>query len=122
MDLSARKLLWNRPVEETAFLSASKKQVLMRGRQIESIDSGTGRTLWTCAAEGCGPVTTIRNRVYFVDSGKQSRLVALQMNTGRKLWSIPGIRSCDGFALLGDTGFIKTTDGIVHAFSLTGVE
>ena len=122
MDMKTRDILWQREIEQTTFLSATRKLVLLRGRHVEGIDSQTGQTIWTCAAEGCGPVTTSGKHVYFVDSGQRNHLVAVHIKTGKKIWSMPGIQSCDGFARLGDTGYIKTLDGTVHALNLTDAD
>ncbi|MEA3226467.1 MAG: hypothetical protein U9Q07_11000, partial [Planctomycetota bacterium] len=80
----------------------------------------TGRLLWTCPAEGCNPVTYAEDLAYFVDSSDQGRLVALDRYTGARVWELAGIKSCDAFIKVDGTGFLKTADGVVHAFIFKG--
>ncbi|MEW6359832.1 MAG: PQQ-binding-like beta-propeller repeat protein [Planctomycetota bacterium] len=118
MDVDTRKLAWKKIVPGVRCLLAAGERIYLRGRQILALDAQTGDTLWACSAEGCGPLTLIDGLIHFVDSGKPGRLVALEQRTGRKAWEVAGIRSCDAFAKVGDTGYIKTQDGIVHALAL----
>jgi len=118
MDLGTRELLWTRSVPGAQCLLAGGGGVYLRGRRIMALDWETGQPLWVREAAGCGPLTRIDGLICFVDTSKGGRLVALEQRTGKEAWQIPGIRSCDAFARVGTTGYIKTHDGIVHAIAL----
>jgi len=118
MDLLGRKVMWRRSIRPVRSLLATADGVYLRAQRIVAMDGATGRRLWSQAAAGCGPLTLIGGRIHLVDSAEAGRLVALDPRTGRTAWEIAGVRSCDGFARVGDTGYIKTQDGVVHAISL----
>ena len=119
-DLDTRRLVWDRPIAPARCLLATPEAVYLRAERVLALDSRTGRPMWTCPAAGCGPLTLIDGRIHFVDSSDRGRLVALDRRTGQKAWELPGILSCDAFTKVGDTGYIKTQDGIVHAIAFRG--
>lgn len=118
MDLATRAVLWRRNIPVVRSLLATDEGLYLRGREIVGLDHQTGRQRWACEAGGCGPLTLIDGRIHFVDTRRCGRLVAIEPLTGRKAWEITGIRSCDAFARVGRTGYIKTRDGVVHAIAL----
>ena len=120
VDLGSRRLLWRRRVPGVRSLLATDEAVYVRGQEIVALSHRTGERLWRRAAEGCGPLTRSGGLVHFVDTRAEGRLVALSERSGQTAWEIPGIRSCDGFTKVGDTGYIKTQDGIVHALAFCG--
>ena len=118
MDLATQSVLWRRKIPVVRSLLAAPEGLYLRGQRIVSLDRRTGRRRWACDAGGCGPLTLVHGRIHFVDARRCGRLVAIEPRTGRKAWEITGIRSCDAFARIGQTGYIKTHDGVVHAFAL----
>lgn len=120
MNVAQRKILWSRVVDCAARLDAIGDVVYVRDQNIQALEAATGRSLWTCPAEGCNPVTYAGNLAYFVDSSDQGRLVALDRYTGARVWELAGIKSCDAFIRVDGTGFLKTLDGVVHAFVFQG--
>ncbi|NOZ23234.1 MAG: PQQ-binding-like beta-propeller repeat protein [Planctomycetes bacterium] len=118
MDLDTREVIWKRSVSGARFLLAAGEKIYVRGRRILALDSRTGETQWAYSAAGCNPLTLVDGLLYFVDTNKHGSLVALAQRTGRKAWELPDIRSCDAFTKIGNTGYIKTRDGIVHALVL----
>jgi outer membrane protein assembly factor BamB len=122
IDLASRSPLWRRRVPGARCLLAAAGVVCLRGGPIVALDPATGELLWRHPAPGCGPLTLIDGLVHFVDSSASGRLVALEPRTGRAVWELPGVHSCDAFARVGDTGYIKTRDGIVRALALRPVE
>ena len=117
VDLGAREVAWRRRVPGARCLLAVGDGVYLRGQRILALDGRTGKPMWRCAAEGCGPLTVVDGLLHFVDSSGRGRLVALHPHTGQTAWEIAGIRSCDAFAKVGRTGYIRTRDGIVHALA-----
>lgn len=118
MDLPTRSLLWRRRVPGARCLLAAAGIVCLRGGPIVALDPATGRRLWIHPASGCGPPTLVDGLLHFVASSASGRLVALEPRTGRQVWELPGVHSCDAFAKVGDTGYIKTRDGVVRALAL----
>lgn len=120
-DTLARRVLWQRRVDGGRHLLAASDAVYVRGGdRVQAFDLAAGDRLWSCGASGCGAMTLVDGRLCFADTSDRGRLVALDRRTGRRAWQIAGIRSCDGFARVGGTGYIKTQDGIVRAIALAG--
>jgi len=120
MDVSRRRMVWNRPATGAHSLLAANNGVYLRGQAIVALDGRTGEPLWQRAASGCGPLTVIDGLIHFVDSASAGRLVALDPRTGRAAWEVPGVHSCDAFARIGDTGYIKMRDGTILALAFGG--
>jgi len=118
MDLGTLTLSWKRRVPAARSLLATGKGIYLRGQRILALDERTGKPLWDHAADGCGPLSFMDGLIHFVDSTRNGRLVAVEERTGEEAWEIAGIQSCDAFRRIGDTGYIKTRDGIVHALLL----
>lgn len=118
MDLRTREFIWHRSVPWVRSLVAAGQGLYLRGHRVVALDSRSGQPLWARDAAGCGPLTLFDGLVHFVDSSSRGRLIALEQHTGRTTWEIAGLRSCDAFTKLGTTGYIKTQDGVVHAFAL----
>ena len=115
MDLATRGLVWQRAAPGARSLLAAEGAVYVRGQRVQALDGSSGRLLWSRAALGCGPLTYADHQLHYVDSDGGGRLLALRARTGTTAWEVPGIRSCGAFAKVGDTRYIKTQDGIVHA-------
>jgi outer membrane protein assembly factor BamB len=120
MERAARKILWSKNVAHVTHLYAMGDMLYLRGQNVQALDGTTGRLLWTCPATGCNPVTYAEELAYFVDSRDQGRLVALNRYTGSKVWELAGMKSCDAFIKIDDTGYVKTHDGVVHAIAFKG--
>jgi len=118
IDARQRKILWRRPVPPVRFLLAALDGVFLRAAGIIALDRYTGHTLWRYPASGCGPLAVIEGLLHFADSTGTGRLLALDPRTGRKVWCIEGLRSCDVLKKSGTMGCIRTRDGAVHAFTI----
>lgn len=118
MDLSARRVLWQQALSDVQSLLATARGVYVRGRSVRGLDGQSGRPLWDRTAVGCGPLSAFDGLVHFVDSSGGGRLVAVDELTGHQAWALAGLRSCSAFTKVGTTGYIKTQDGVVHAFTL----
>ena len=117
MDVSRRSMVWSRPLPGAQSLLATSDGVYMRGQAIIALDARTGQPLWQRAASGCGALTVIDGLIHFVDSAAAGRLVAVDPRTGQPAWEVQGIHSCDAFAKIGDTGYIKMRDGTMRALA-----
>jgi len=113
-----QRVLWSREVPMPRHLVATAAGVVLRGTDVRALDQASGEAIWTCRADGCGPITCDHGLVQFVDSGRDGRLVAIDERTGETAWAIGGLQSCGVFQTAGDTGFVKTWDGVVHAVVL----
>ena len=118
VDLASREVSWDRVVPASGRLLVTEAGIYLRSRRIQAFDGETGEPRWSLPASGCGPLTLIDGLVYFVDSGGAGRLVAVEELTGKRRREIAGIRSCDAFTTVGQTGYIKTLDGTIHALAL----
>ena len=118
VDPDGRRVAWDKSAPRITSLLAAEGSLFVRGQTVRALDSATGDEQWAFKASGCGPATHFDGRVYFVDSSKPGRLVALDAKAGRKTWELAGLASCDAFNKIGDTGYLKTQDGIVHAIAL----
>jgi len=118
LDLADRRVLWSRSVPRPLHLLATEDVLYVRGPEVLAFDAASGRPRWTRLASGCSPMTADDGLLHLLDAADAGRLVALDRHTGRDAWEIPGIRSCDAFVRSGDLGFVKTLDGVVHAFAL----
>lgn len=118
VDSAGPRLVWDRLGPDITSLLAAQGCLLVRGQNVRALDWKTGQELWSFHASGCGPVTHFDGRVYFVDSGKPGRLVAIDAGIGQKTWELAGLTSCDAFNKVRDTGYLKTQDGVVHAIAL----
>ncbi len=122
VDLAGRKTLWSKRIVAASSLVATDDAVYLRSQRIKALDGLTGELLWTHAATGCGPLSVVDGMLHFVDTRHSGRLVALERRTGQLTQAIPGVLSCDAFARDGDTGLIKTQDGIVRAIALSRID
>ena len=120
MELKGRRIRWSKTVSHITHLYAKDDMLYIRNQNIQALDGMTGRLLWNCPATGCNPVTYTEGLVYFVDSSSQGCLKALDMYTGSKVWELGGIKSCNAFIKVNDTGFLKSQEGIVYAINLKG--
>jgi outer membrane protein assembly factor BamB len=118
MDLVRREVVWRRRVPGARSLLAAADGVYVRGQKVVALDGRTGEPRWARPASGCGPLTHTDGLIHFVDSANRGHLVALEGRTGRTVWEVGGILSCGPFVKVGSTGYIKTQDGVVHAFAL----
>jgi len=118
LDRLSGNTLWTCRVPQPRHLLATADRVYVRCTAIWALDYASGRRVWTCSADGCGPLTCENGLVRFVDSGRDGSLVALDQETGRKAWEVPGVQSCCAVATAGDTGYVKTWDGAVRAIAL----
>lgn len=118
LDDRGRRVLWSRDVPLPRHLVATMDGVYLRGTDVRALDQASGEAVWTCRADGCGPLTCEHGLVQFVDSARDGRLVAIDERTGQTAWAIAGLQSCGVFQTAGGTGFVKTWDGVVHAVAL----
>jgi outer membrane protein assembly factor BamB len=117
-DVASGKIAWRRRIPGAQHLVAVGGVLCLRGSTVQGLEARSGRTLWTFDAAGCGPLYAGDGRVHFVDTTGEGTLLALDARTGRSRWAVDGVRSCDAFARVGDTGVIKTQDGVVHAIAM----
>jgi len=118
LDGRGRRLLWTRRVPRPRHLLATVDRVYLRCEDVHALDEASGEPIWTCRADGCGPLTCTDGLIRFVDTGRAGRLMAVDRHTGRTAWEMPGLRSCGAFVAAGDTGYVRTWDGVVHAIAL----
>lgn len=118
MDLRSRTVDWTRKVNRPFDMLSRDGVVCLRGRRVVAYDAENGRSLWQRSPQGCGPLTASGQVVQYVDSSGTGSIVGVDMTTGRPDWRIGGVRSCDAFVRLKDTGYVKTREGTLRAISL----
>jgi outer membrane protein assembly factor BamB len=118
LDRDERTLLWQHEVARVHHLLAEDGTLYVRADKIIALNAASGEAAWTYAAQGCGPITRSGGLLHLADAREGGRLVALDKSTGEAEWYLAGLRSCNGFVRSGGTGYIKTLDGVVHAFAL----
>ena len=117
---TGHRIRWSKTVSHVTHLYAIDDMLYLRNQNIQALDGITGGLLWSCPATGCNPVTYTEELAYFVDSSSQGCLKALNRYTGCKVWELSGMKSCNAFIKVDDTGFLKNQDGIVYAINLKG--
>lgn len=117
IDLGERREIWNRPLPRPRHLLAAGDDLYVRGDSILALDGLSGTPLWTRAASGCSPLTADDGLLQLVDTRGAGRFLSLDRRDGREVREIPGIRSCDAFVRGGNLGFLKTNDGVIHAYA-----
>ena len=120
MEPEERRIRWSKTVAHVTHLYAIDDMLYLRNQNIQALDGTTGRLLWSCPATGCNPVTYTEELAYFVDSSSQGCLIALNRYTGLKVWQLGGMKSCNAFIKVNDTGFLKNQEGIVYAINFKG--
>lgn len=120
MELANRKVLWTRSIPHTSRLCIAGNTLYLRSQDVQAVDRTSGDLLWSFPSRGCSPVTYANGRIYFLDSNDQGHLVALDGQTGRELWTLTEMRSCDAFVRIGDMGYLKTYDGVIHVIAFSG--
>ena len=118
LDVPTGQRLWHREIPQTRSISAAGAGVYLRAQRVTALDGYTGRTLWTRAAEGTGPVSVQRGMVCFVDSGGGGRLVGLDPAGGRCLWQVAGVRSFHGLSPDCAVAYVQGADGGLRAVAV----
>jgi len=118
LDLATRRVGWSVPAGEARHLLATQVGPFVRGGDVRAYDGRTGRLLWRREASGCGAMTAQGGLLYAVDSHGAGRLLALHQADGEEAWAMDGLRSCDAFRRVGRSGYVKTSDGVIHAIAL----
>lgn len=120
IELSKQTIAWTTNVPHVAHLYAAGNKLFLRGQDIIALDRSTGQISWMFSATGCSPVTYDNGLVYFVDSNNDGSLVVLNGDTGKKVWEMEDLRSCNALIMAGNRGYLKTYDGVIHVIALKG--
>jgi outer membrane protein assembly factor BamB len=120
MESKGHTIRWSKTVPHVTHLYAIDDMLYIRNQNIQALEGTTGRLVWNCPATGCNPVTYTEGLAYFVDSSSQGCLKALNRYTGRKVWELGGMKSCNTFIKVDNTGFLKSQQGVVYAINLKG--
>lgn len=115
LERQSGKTLWTQALPRTFHLHIEGGKIYARSQEnVVALDLGTGSKLWDFRAAGCGPVTCAAGHVFFVDMSGSGRLVALDGKTGSKVLDLASMPSCNKFVKAGETGYLKTHDGVIH--------
>jgi outer membrane protein assembly factor BamB len=90
--------------------------LFVRGQALTAIDGRTGNQLWSLRADGCSPVTLADGKLYLMEGA--NGVFAVDPATGATLWRNGDLASCSGLAVSGRMGYVRTTDGVLHAIRL----
>lgn len=122
LDATTHRPLWTAGTPAAFHVLADRDTLLVREQGVIALDANTGQRRWTQPANGCGPVTLADGWAYFVDTAEEGRLVALDRRTGQPVWQMAGIRSCEPFIPVRDTGLLKSAEGVLQAVALTAIK
>jgi outer membrane protein assembly factor BamB len=117
INTSAQRCLWERLVPRITHIYADSVNVYVRCRDVLALDQATGKSVWNVRADGCSQITGYDDMICFIDRTREGRLVAVTRNTGREIWQVPGLQSCNAFVRVGKRGYLKTNDNIILAFA-----
>jgi outer membrane protein assembly factor BamB len=117
MDLASHQVAWSQPVPRVTHMLAAADALYLRGQSIQALAGATGKQRWALDAAGCSPLSYTDGMIYYVDSADSGRLVALEPRGGTSTWELAGLNSCSAFQKVGDRGFLKTADGVVHVLA-----
>jgi outer membrane protein assembly factor BamB len=120
IDIANQAAVWEKTLSRISHLCAGGERLYVRSQHIQAFDVVNGREVWEYSAAGCGPVTYAQRRIYFIDTSRQGCLIALNESVGEKVWQWSGVASCNAFVRVGDLGYLKTNDGVVHAIYCKG--
>jgi outer membrane protein assembly factor BamB len=115
-----REVIWSKVTPQILRLCFAGENLYLRTQDVFALDRKSGAELWKFSSRGCSPVTYADSGVYFIDSNGQGQLVMLDCRTGDKVWDLIGMRSCDEFLRVGNTGYLKTDDGAIHIIAFSG--
>jgi outer membrane protein assembly factor BamB len=118
LDTTGHKLAWSEAIPQVLQLQVADGRLYIRGQGVQALDLESGEQLWSCKANGCGPVTATGGVVYFVDTTGPGRLVAVDSRNGQAVWDMAGIQSCEAFLPENGVGYFKTSDGVLRAMVL----
>lgn len=117
IDVAAQLCLWERVIPRATRIYADSAHVYIRCQDVLALDRTTGRPVWSIEAAGCSPITEYDNMICYVDRTEEGRLVAVHRHTGREVWQISGVNSCDAFVGIGRRGYLVTDDREVLALA-----
>lgn len=117
LDSHNGRMIWTRDTATTArHLLFQNDTLFIRGRELMALDGKTGAQLWTVPVDGCSPVTLADGKLYLMEGSRG--LFAVDPLTGATVWRADGLASCSGIAVVGRMGYVRTTNGILHAIRL----
>jgi outer membrane protein assembly factor BamB len=117
IDTATPRCIWEKLVPRVAHISVDSTHVYLRCQDVLALDQATGDLVWKVKAAGCSPVTECDDLVCFIDRTRDGRLIAINRQTGRITWQVPGLHSCNAFVKVGGRGYLKTEDSVVLAFT-----
>ena len=117
IDRAGNEIVWNKPALNVSYLCLSSDKVFLRAQEIQALNIENGQAIWNFSAIGSSPVTHVNDLICFVDAG-DGGLVALNHDTGEKIWQMPDMHSCTQFVKEGNNGYLKMQDGTVHVVAL----
>ncbi len=118
IDPRTRHCRWEKTVPRVTHISLDADNLYLRCQDVLALNQNTGAAVWRIEATGCSPVTESDDLVYFIDRRQRGSLIAIERNSGRVAWRMPGVYSCDAFVRTGRRGYLKTEDSVLLAFAL----
>ncbi len=110
--------LWRRDTTAPQHLLAAGAKFFVRGAGIQAFDALTGDLAWTAPVGGCSPIAADGGRIYVMEGIERRGAYALNADTGRPVWDKQPMSSCSGLVVLGQTGYLVTQDGELHAMAI----
>lgn len=117
-DAASGELQWEVQTHTPGQLQAANGKIYLRAQKLDVLDGNTGNLLWTAPLDGCAPVAWTEGRVLVVGGRDRSGILALDSNTGTKIWRRSAGASCAGLVVVGHMGYLITHDGVLHAIEI----
>jgi outer membrane protein assembly factor BamB len=115
---ATRQVLWTRETAAPLKLHFHSERLFVRTPDLNAFDTRTGRPLWQAPVGGCGTLSFRGNRVYLVDAAEKSRVLALDVVTGKQVWTHAVVASCNGIVVTGHYGILSGNDRTLYTFDL----
>ena len=110
--------LWMRKTDTPRHLLACRGKIYVRGASVHAFDEQTGTPAWSVPMGGCSPLAMAANRLYVMEGLERKGIIALQADTGQRVWDNQQMSSCSGFVISGTTGYLVTQQGDLQAIGI----
>ncbi len=110
--------IWRRATDSPRHLLAAAGKIYVRSGRIQAFDGQTGAPAWSVPMGGCSPLAMAAGRLYVMEGLERKGIIALQADTGQRVWDNQQMSSCSGCVISGKTGYLVTQQGDLRAIGI----
>lgn len=111
------QLCWSRELKAPVqHLLLQNDMLFARGQKVTALEGKSGNEMWSMPVDGCSPVTLVDGCLYLIAGARG--LMAIDPHNGKQLWRYDHVVSCSGLSVAGNFGYVRTSDGVLHAIPL----